>query len=145
VLQALQWQAEQMRRATAARTRLMRTIDCLQEAIMLLDTSSTNWHMMYANDAFREASGMPLLLATGQPGGSDGGGGGSAQKPMPVASPLDFWQVFGHVTAGAVGTYSVSHAPLGCLLLLHLLPCRMAASVGGCLQLPVALSAPCHL
>ena len=117
-MQALQWQQEQMRRAMAARTHLLRTIDCLQEAIMLLDTSSTNWHMMYANDAFREACGMPELLVETEAGGSS-----AERQPGDAGSSLDFWQLFGHVTAGTHGSYNVSSnaAQLGLPVLRALL------------------------
>ena len=103
--QALQLQHEQMSRAKAAQTHLLRAMDCFHEGIVLLDLSSNSWQMLYANDAFREASGMPELLAGA---GMEPGGGSGAQRPGDAASSLDFWQLFGHVTAGTHGSYNVS-------------------------------------
>ena len=117
-MQALQLQNEQMSRAKVQHTHLLRAMDCFHQGIVLLDLSSTSWHMLYANDAFREACGMPELLVETEAGGSS-----AERQPGDAGSSLDFWQLFGHVTAGTHGSYNVSSnaAQLGLPVLRALL------------------------
>jgi hypothetical protein len=130
--QALQLQNEQMSRAQAQHTHLLRAMDCFHEGIILLDLSSTSWHILYANDAFREACGMPELLLE-----KDAGSGSAAQGLGGAGSSLDFWQLFGHVSAGTNGTYNVSSSAaqllgLPALQMPQLVLQRSAAShIGG--------------
>ena len=96
-----------MNRAKAAQIHLLRAMDCFHEGIVLLDLSSTtncSWNMLYVNDAFREATGLPHLLA----GAAPGSGSSAAEQAAGGAQLNDFWQLFGHVTAGTHGTYNVS-------------------------------------
>lgn len=62
------------------------------EGILLLDLRAASWQVLYANDSFRDVTGLPHLLA---PGRQDSG------------APVDFWRLFAHASADTSGEYKV--------------------------------------
>jgi hypothetical protein len=70
----------------------MHTLAQPTEGILLLDLRAASWQVLYANDSFRAATGLPHLLAPGRQ--EDG-------------KPVDFWQLFAHASAGSGGSYNV--------------------------------------
>ncbi|KAL4448329.1 hypothetical protein ABPG75_005548 [Micractinium tetrahymenae] len=93
---ALCWQQHELRRAQAS-YHLLRAMDVFHEGIALLDLTGANWTMIYANDAFRTAAGMPDLLC-----GADGA------AAAPLSATADFWSLFGHVTTGTQDSYNAA-------------------------------------
>ncbi len=69
---------------------------------MLLDLSSTSWRILYSNDCFSQAVGMPEL-APGH-GCEVVRSSNGSNKP----SSRNFWQLFAHVTAGTRTSFNVS-------------------------------------
>lgn len=41
---------------------LLRAMNCLQEAIMMVDVSKPGWHIMHLNQAAIQQTGVPSLL-----------------------------------------------------------------------------------
>ncbi|KAL4433273.1 hypothetical protein ABPG77_003321 [Micractinium sp. CCAP 211/92] len=93
---ALRWQQRELQRAQA-NCHLLRAMDVFHEGVMLVNMAGDKWTMVYANDAFRTAAGMPDLLPS-----SDG------QAALPLGATADFWSLFGHVTSGTQDSYNAA-------------------------------------
>ncbi|PRW44843.1 prolyl endopeptidase-like isoform A [Chlorella sorokiniana] len=93
-------------RAGPAEMHLTRALDTFHEGVILLDLSSTMWHIVYANTAFREAAHMPTLLLGSSATALDSPvvAAAAAVASSQAYGPVDFWQLFRLVKNGDQGS-----------------------------------------
>lgn len=112
---ALKWQQQALDRQQASQLHLVRALDCFHEGVLLLDLAGPQWRMVWCNEAFRSAAGMPQLLAGAA--GSSGVVGAMQQHAQDAAAKgraaevpegADFWHLFEHVADVSPGSYNAA-------------------------------------